>query len=633
MLADQQLSIFDMPIQEPIQEQPVQKNFISISRENTTALVKDVRSSGQLNRNVAFDVGQKIGGARKDLSRQREDFLAKPSVELLEGIENTDVGTAASLIIRDTFFSWFSYEDCKARGVVPGVAKALQLIINRIPKESKDGAEDRRKYVKSMLFLSDILSTVTTEEEYSLFEKRVITVMFGSNNVEFMERRIEAKKAEMNEDITPAKRASLLLEIENYIATLFMCELDDSMALYDYKGPFKNYFTKHQSRVSVLHNAYAIKHWDELLPPVTAKKSVGKTAKRQPVWQRILPESPTRVGGTPVLIDNPKHYVDHFNFRGSQFGHYVNDEVGQGHLLRSAEAYTDLAEILNIPIKAISLKGELAMAFGARGRGSALGHYEPARKVINLTKEKGSLGILAHEWFHSLDHYLYNVSYSFQNGKVGFLTDQEHGVLPHEVTDALDTLIKAIKIGKSNAYYDVRNNNNSYSINSSFIAMYNEVEGDLHKFMDKRLENFDARVERNLAGCVSESYKEKAEAKYAKQRVQEIRSTAKAVSEYHLKETGEEVHLVPYTVDRSTYYQHAIHMDKGSIGKYWSSNIELAARAFESYIFEELKERQMISDYLVCGIRDSVFPQGEERFVIYEAMSAFVDSIRTYLSE
>ena len=63
------------------------------------------------------------------------------------------------------------------------------------------------------------------------------------------------------------------------------------------------------------------------------------------------------------------------------------------------------------------------MAFGSRGRGKALGHYEPSRKVINLTKEKGSLGALAHEWLHALDHYLYSLSYDFQNGKVDFLTN------------------------------------------------------------------------------------------------------------------------------------------------------------------------------------------------------------------
>ena len=47
----------------------------------------------------------------------------------------------------------------------------------------------------------------------------------------------------------------------------------------------------------------------------------------------------------------------------------------------------------------------LAIAFGARGSGSALAHFEPARNVINLTKLKGA-GSLAHEWGHALDFFL-----------------------------------------------------------------------------------------------------------------------------------------------------------------------------------------------------------------------------------
>lgn len=64
-----------------------------------------------------------------------------------------------------------------------------------------------------------------------------------------------------------------------------------------------------------------------------------------------------------------------------------------------------------MPPKALSLNGELGLAFGARGRGgkdSGAAHYEPASVVINLTKKQGS-GSLAHEWFHALDNYFSNI--------------------------------------------------------------------------------------------------------------------------------------------------------------------------------------------------------------------------------
>lgn len=69
------------------------------------------------------------------------------------------------------------------------------------------------------------------------------------------------------------------------------------------------------------------------------------------------------------------------------------------------EALKDLAAVLKISEKDISYQGTLSIAFGSRGRGNAAAHYEPLRKVINLTKMHGA-GSLAHEWWHGLDDYL-----------------------------------------------------------------------------------------------------------------------------------------------------------------------------------------------------------------------------------
>lgn len=62
---------------------------------------------------------------------------------------------------------------------------------------------------------------------------------------------------------------------------------------------------------------------------------------------------------------------------------------------------------VDVPPKALSLDGQLGLAFGARGTGGlkpAKAHYEPSTIVINLTKKNGA-GSLAHEWFHALDNY------------------------------------------------------------------------------------------------------------------------------------------------------------------------------------------------------------------------------------
>lgn len=103
----------------------------------------------------------------------------------------------------------------------------------------------------------------------------------------------------------------------------------------------------------------------------------------------------------------PEAFVETFGFRGVQFGNYVEQGRRQADLNETYDALMDLAGILDIPAKAISLNGELGLAFGARGKGGKnahAAHYESGQIVINLTKKSGA-GRLAHEWWHTLDNY------------------------------------------------------------------------------------------------------------------------------------------------------------------------------------------------------------------------------------
>lgn len=106
-------------------------------------------------------------------------------------------------------------------------------------------------------------------------------------------------------------------------------------------------------------------------------------------------------------------FIDAFGFRGVEFGNWNNQEERQQLLDDAYDGLMDLAEVMGIPPRAISLNGDLALAFGARGQGlsGARAHYEPGKVVINLTKLNGA-GSLAHEWFHALDHY-----FARQDGK------------------------------------------------------------------------------------------------------------------------------------------------------------------------------------------------------------------------
>lgn len=120
------------------------------------------------------------------------------------------------------------------------------------------------------------------------------------------------------------------------------------------------------------------------------------------------PETVTRRGAERRQGDvKPKDFSERFGFRGVEFGNWNNQEERQEVMNHAFDGLLDLAELLNVPPKALSLNGDLALAFGARGQGlsGARAHYERNYGVINLTKMSGA-GSLAHEWWHALDHYL-----------------------------------------------------------------------------------------------------------------------------------------------------------------------------------------------------------------------------------
>jgi hypothetical protein len=117
-----------------------------------------------------------------------------------------------------------------------------------------------------------------------------------------------------------------------------------------------------------------------------------------------------RTGGPALGVDDSPGgsttvLANRMGMRGLQFGNSVTDDERAHHLRKTAEAMVDLADVTGLPDRAMSLDGQLGLAFGARGKGRAAAHYEPGTKVINITRKNG-VGTLAHEWGHALDDYI-----------------------------------------------------------------------------------------------------------------------------------------------------------------------------------------------------------------------------------
>lgn len=175
-----------------------------------------------------------------------------------------------------------------------------------------------------------------------------------------------------------------------------------------------------------MKNDYDYKYWDRILSVKNLRSlRYCKTELRRKMLSSNFPNKKTRKSARrmkfipPKLsaiertgIDyrhgfhiSPSRWQKDFNFRGVEFGNWCSQNVRQMSMDYCYDALKDLACVLQIEDRNIAFDGQLALAFGARGHSGASAHYEPFRKVINLTKMNGA-GCTAHEWMHALDHQL-----------------------------------------------------------------------------------------------------------------------------------------------------------------------------------------------------------------------------------
>jgi predicted RNA methylase len=116
----------------------------------------------------------------------------------------------------------------------------------------------------------------------------------------------------------------------------------------------------------------------------------------------------------------PQEFKEHFGFVDIGFGEYVQVQEDQDHLNYAYDSFMDLAELLGVPPKAMSVSGELYFSIGNLGHGKAAAHYNRAHPhpkggtvaVINVTNTKGD-GTVSHEWAHAFDITTPNMRYAF----------------------------------------------------------------------------------------------------------------------------------------------------------------------------------------------------------------------------
>ena len=161
--------------------------------------VKDIRTKGQESNLVAFDVGEKIEGSRKEEAALRQQFEENMSISNLQLVEEANPLAAAELVTRKAMFSGFSLEKEKDNGTEVMIAKAKDLIIKRIDKHPEDCPSERETYAEAANYIMDSFRKVCTWNEFQSMYKEVRQkLLYERQDPSFAKQRLEETRLELD---------------------------------------------------------------------------------------------------------------------------------------------------------------------------------------------------------------------------------------------------------------------------------------------------------------------------------------------------------------------------------------------------------------------------------------------------
>lgn len=408
-------------------------------------------------------------------------------------------------------------------------------------------------------------------------------------------------------------------------------------------------------------------------------------------------------------------FTDTFGFRGVEFGLWNNQDERQDVMNHAYDGLLDLADVLGVPAKALSLNGDLALAFGARGQGlsGAKAHYERDYGVINLTKMTGA-GSLAHEWMHAADHYFGRQDTKAKSEKIkneagdmvypastprmdyashGFraTNSQVREALRAAYTDLMNTMFT-----KAEQYVEDTQKAEKF-VGGARERLSKELQGirdnltrgpEQLTYMKRnnkpatsaQLAEFDVLAERlisgqdlatefryNQSGNVPASKRGAMAGRHTNDTLDAMSVILKAVrgrQGFNSENTGplDNVRgLMKLYRDRiamlesanaketktkrvpTSYAMDAKRIDEGRASDYWTTEHEMAARAFSAYVEDKIAEHGNRSEFLAYGSDNNLFqyrllnvrpfPEGEERKAINAAFDRLFSEIQTKETE
>ena len=378
------------------------------------------------NNNKINDFGQKIGGARKDLYQAAHEWAAQLADITADAL--TKAGGVSKLVRLPNLEKL-----TEAGAITADQARAALIIwrgIERKPQGSYRAdrwAERTRARLEAAAAVitatepqgedvADIIRAARESAEFAVITAAqwpAVAFSFGNYSVSYYNysephklRIIGGRYYRGEASTNPADIARQLREMVSRDEEQAADRRAAGPALGVYMNRAGVYYIAPADRSEIVLQTYedraaALKAYREDRAALVARYTALKNfpaCRRE--WNRPRVGEDWRKGENMT----PEKYAAVLPFRGVEFGNWVN-QTERAALLNSAfDGFHDLAAVLNIAPAAVTLNGSLAFAFASRGHSGAAAHYEPARRVINLTKKSGA-GCMAHEWWHAVDNF------------------------------------------------------------------------------------------------------------------------------------------------------------------------------------------------------------------------------------
>lgn len=608
------------------------------------------------------DAGEKIGGARKDYAKR---WLSVDEISTLTLREMSEVVTKDNIWPSP---DWSTYEQ---RGVPPHVAYMMRELRSALPVNPYRGGYNIKR-----VYLQKRAAEELTHERCENFVRSVSLVRDKLSDV-----RDEQSFAWAVYEIR--REAGLDFEWRGWDSN---CWFGDG-AGYD----FARTLPLVQVKENVVDGSVTVSSTYELTNAfyAAAQKcersyswavSRKRSADAKPKKEKVEPDIPhlehiERIGpdyrrGKDV---DEALLMDVFGFRAVEYGNWLPQNERQEVLNHTFDAFMDLATALKLPPKAMGLDGageSLAVAFGARGRGgksSASAHYEPGRNVINLTRLSGA-GCLCHEWGHAFDFWLAKATGLSETLSVSRIESQRNcspshlpmlrdfiGILDEfpRRPQSLDEFLTSITRDKnepSQSFVDrARAELRSWLFGLDRMLPEEKRQGVFLKTAEDLLaecfipherfshlglarvqgaEHFVTNVTTSLDLLLGAEWRSRyhGDMSYPKRYQEWIN---KAIDRVEKTASGFTPEKYPA---ESRFFIDAKYYDGFRSKPYWSTRVELFARAFEAWVQDRVEATPgMTSQYLVHGrrpseqVEHSAYPRGEERERFAKKMEAFFE--------